>query len=124
MTYNLFMSIRIIHLAKDNEVDTLTCSECGASLRHAIEINSVIYGMDCGARFLGWKESSVKSRVRALTFEINNYMAVYNFYKAGKITEKWVKSSAGRLAQTLGIDFSWDDPDGLEKVFNFVNRKI
>lgn len=78
------MKIKIIHLAKDNEIDGMECSDCGRSIRHAVEINGQVYGLDCGAKRLGWNKpmNVVKATFKTMAYDQSHFLACYAAWKA------------------------------------------
>lgn len=110
--------IRTAHLEKDNEIDSLTCSVCGASLKHAMIINGTVYGMDCGANFLGWKIQSpaaVDNRIENISKSIRQFRG---FMKGSRPVSDWKRNAIARIVcKNLGIA---DFPNGGVPLWNFV----
>ena len=47
---------RVYKIAKDERmIDEVICTTCGSSIVNVMEIDGIPYGMDCGAKKLGWK---------------------------------------------------------------------
>lgn len=113
-------AIKIIHLAKDNELDGMTCTQCGASLKHAIEINGATYGFDCGAQALGWKQKNIKARVDGIEWQVRNFKKWYSAYQAGKASKGAVEVAAAQTAQLIGLTVKFSDPEMIEKVYRAV----
>lgn len=99
------MKITFIHLEKDNKIDHIECAECGASLIHAIVINGTNYGMDCGAKKLGWtsKLSVSKAKFNHMEMTRKSFIAYRNAFNAGKVTKNWVENEAYRTIETFNL---------------------
>lgn len=76
------LSVKYIHTAKDNEIDVMECSECGRTIKHAVEINGKIFGLDCGARKLGFPYNPAKkSAAVRKVYEIQTAVSRFNLYQ-------------------------------------------
>ena len=92
---------KVIRL-EENE-DSMICETCGRYIRNAIEIDGVVYGMDCGAKKLEWQQKSksqIQKKANRIQYAIDNFKFQYNKYGA---TDIKTDMAAGYLARELGI---------------------
>ena len=107
--------IEIIHLAKDNEIDTMECSICGASLKHAMVINGRIHGLDCGAKVMGWNTTTNKQTENKATRR-NNIAANFKKFYYGKRIGNFLAVFANRANEEFELNLSEKDPQYYEKI--------
>lgn len=115
------MSIKFIHLERDNHIDHLECAECGASLKHAMQINGKIYGMDCGAKQMGWpsrSKAAINRKVLLMERDADYFRRVMAHPQTTLENKRY---AAGRVCESYGLKLKWSDPDFLDKVLAAVS---
>lgn len=79
--------IRFYSISKDEFEggDFVICQECGAHLRHIMEVGNVPYGLDCGAKKAGWtlrKAKKVQDRMKGYIRVFRYFMDKENYKRA------------------------------------------
>ena len=95
------MNIRFYSIPKDEFEggDFVECQECGAHIRHVMEIDRVPYGCDCGARKAGWNVKRTKKVQRDLAY----YTKMLNHFMAQERYTMAYSSGARPILGLLGL---------------------
>jgi hypothetical protein len=112
------MKVKFIHTEKDNQNDNMNCTECNASLKHGMIINGLVYGLDCGAKKLGWTtkaKAQINKKVSTLERAASNYRTALANPKSD-----W-EVYAGVVCELYGLTISRFDPDFKTKVLEAIS---
>ncbi len=99
-------NVKIIHLEKDNQIDSMTCETCGRSIRHALQINGTLYGLDCGANLLGWPKLSkakIEKKAYRVQADVDRFVRLMRGHNASRAE---LEVAAGRVCEHFGLQFN------------------
>jgi len=99
-------SVKIIHLEKDNHLDSMTCETCGRSIRHAMRINGTLYGLDCGANLLGWPKltkTKIEKRAWRIQCDVDRFVRLMKGHNASR---KELEIAAGKVCEHFGLQLN------------------
>ena len=123
MTALQITKIKIIHLEKDNQLDSMVCETCGRDIRHAIQINGTHYGLDCGAKLLGWpshvtaSKTKIEKRANMIQRDVARFVSLMKNHNSKRGD---LEAAAGRVCEHFGLNFNRLDPMFFYNVYKAI----